>query len=134
MKEKTNKKTRDLPSGAERRRYKRVPLNLLVQHRFESLDSFLEEVASDISVGGLFLKTENPKAVGTTVYLRFALSDGLPLIEGIGEVVWCHDKPESDSSRGMGIEFVSLDEESRKLIESIVGERYAEKNEQSTVH
>jgi uncharacterized protein (TIGR02266 family) len=110
----------------ERRRHKRVPLQLLVQHRFETLQAFLEEIATDLSAGGMFLRTDSPHPVGSTIYLRFTLADGLPLIEGIGRVAWANKKPSADAVSGMGIEFVSLDDESRQLIDSIVAERAGE--------
>jgi uncharacterized protein (TIGR02266 family) len=103
------------PPGSDRRQHPRAELKLLVQHRYEDVDAFVKEVATNISVGGLFLRTEQPHDEGSTIYLRFTLVDGLPLIEGIGKV---------ERVAGMGIEFISLDDESRELIESIVTERY----------
>ncbi len=117
-----NKKTK----SRERRKHRRVPLNLLVQHRYESFGDFMQEAAEDISVGGMFLRSDKLQKVGDTIYLRFALSDGLPLIEGIGRVVRVNDGDDPQVVRGMGIEFVSMDRESRKLIESIVAERFVE--------
>jgi len=106
----------------ERRHHSRVDLDLLVQHRFASLEEFIEKLAINISAGGMFLATEEPHAKGTTIYLRFALADGLPLIEGIGRVVHVNRPGEPDRTAGMGIEFVSLDDDSRKLIDSLVAE------------
>lgn len=120
----SRKKTSTDPK--ERRRHKRVPLKLLVQHRFESLQAFLEEVATDLSAGGMFLRTDSPHPVGSTIYLRFTLADGLPLIEGIGRVAWAATKTKADTVSGMGIEFLSLDDESRQLIDSIVADRAPE--------
>ncbi|MFH1810215.1 MAG: TIGR02266 family protein [Pseudomonadota bacterium] len=116
------------PHGAssdpkDRRRHRRVPLNLLVQHRFETLEAFMEEIATDLSAGGLFLRTDSPHAIGSTIYLRFALADGMPLIEGIGRVVWASAQASADQVPGMGIEFLSLDDESRQLIDTIVAAR-----------
>ena len=111
--------------ASERRRHRRVPLQLLVQHRYDSLQSFMKEVAIDISVGGMYLKTDDPRELGSTLYLRFTLDDGLPLIEGIGKVVWSSGEQREEMPAGMGIEFVSLDDESRELINSIVSARFA---------
>ena len=112
--------------GRERRKHQRLALSLLVQHRYDSLGDFMQEAAADISVGGMFLRSEKLRQVGDTIYLRFALSDGLPLIEGIGRVVRVNPGEGDAQIKGMGIEFVSMDRESRKLIESIVAERFAE--------
>ena len=107
-------------SGAERRRFQRARLDLLVQHRYEKLQDFMQEMAIDISVGGMFVRTERPHPEGSTVYLRFALADGLALVEGIGRVVRVNPPSDSERTPGMGIEFVSLDEDSHKLIDSLV--------------
>ncbi|MBN2362017.1 MAG: TIGR02266 family protein [Deltaproteobacteria bacterium] len=112
---KTTRKPRD-----ERRHYQRADLDLLVQHRFATLEEFIEKMAINISAGGMFLATDQPREHGTTIYLRFALADGLPLIEGIGRVVHVNRPGEPDRTAGMGIEFVSLDEDSRRLIDSLV--------------
>lgn len=116
-------------AARDRRRHPRAELRLLVQHRFETVDDFVKEVATNISAGGLFLQTEQPHAEGSTVYLRFALQDGLPLIEGIGRVVRVNAAGHPGRVPGMGIEFISLDDESRQLIDTLVLERFSSEGE-----
>ena len=108
--------------GAERRKYPRVPLSLLIQYRFDTLEDFLSEYSTNISIGGMFIRTEKPKDEGTLVYLQFYLRDGAKLIEGLGRVVRVNPaEPAGDqSASGMGIEFVNFDEESMALIRQIV--------------
>ncbi len=101
---------------ADRRRYRRVPLSLLIQYRFDTLEDFLSEYSTDISMGGMFIRTEQPKEEGTLVYLQFYLRDGAKLIEGLGRVV----RVNPSDPTGMGIEFVNFDEESMELIRQIV--------------
>lgn len=107
---------------ADRRRYPRVPLSLLIQYRFDTLEDFLSEYSTDISMGGMFIRTEQPKDEGTLVYLQFYLRDGAKLIEGLGRVVRVNplDPAGGDAAAGMGIEFVNFDEESMELIRQIV--------------
>ncbi|MGI5864525.1 MAG: TIGR02266 family protein [Myxococcales bacterium] len=109
--------------GAERRKYPRAPLQLLIQYRFDTLEEFLAEYSVNISVGGVFIRTESPREEGSFVYLQFALRDGARLIEGLGKVV--HVNPPGVEGRvpGMGIEFINLDPESVLLIEEIVASR-----------
>jgi molecular chaperone DnaK len=105
---------------SDRRRFTRVPLDLLIQYRFESFDAFMSEYAADVSVGGMFVRTRDPRPIGTMIYLQFTLKDGIRLIEALGKVVRVvsgGDEP------GMGIEFVNLDEDSREMVEAIVRER-----------
>lgn len=105
--------------GAERRRHPRVPLNLLVQYRFDTFDEFMAEYAADLSEGGMFIETDEPRAVGDVVYLQFALRDGTHLIEGLGRVARIVE-PAEGRPGGMGIEFVNMDGESQDLVQQAV--------------
>lgn len=104
--------------GANKRRNRRVDLNLLVQYRFDTFDDFMSEYAADISEGGMFIETEEPRAVGDMIYLQFALRDGTRLIEGLGRVAWSSG---AGSRRpGMGIEFVNMDGGSQDLVRTVI--------------
>lgn len=112
------------PSGADKRRHPRVPLQILVQHRFDSVQDFVAKWSSDLSMGGVFLRTDEPREEGALVYLQFELESGEKLIEGLGKVVRCNPPGAGDGRTvGMGIEFVNFDEESLSLIEDIVSDR-----------
>ena len=110
--------------GVERRRYPRVPLNLLIQYRFDTFEEFMSEYASDISEGGMFIRTDEFREEGSMVYLQFALKDGTTLIEGLGRVVRVNPA-EGANTQGIGVEFVNFDEDSRSLIQAIIEERQA---------
>jgi type IV pilus assembly protein PilZ len=113
----TSKRKKD----TERRKYPRVPLSLLIQYRFDTLEDFLSEYSTNISIGGMFIRTDQPKDEGTLVYLQFYLRDGAKLIEGLGRVVRVNPSDlADDAAAGMGIEFVNFDEESMELIRQIV--------------
>ncbi len=102
-----------------RRKHERLPLELLVQFRFNSFEDFLAEYSLDISPGGMFIRTERPREMGSMIYLQFQLRDGHKLIEGLGRVCWVNEPGSKDRIPGMGIEFVNFDEESMSLIEEI---------------
>jgi uncharacterized protein (TIGR02266 family) len=106
--------------GENRRRYPRAPLKLLIQYRFDTLDDFLTEYSVDVSIGGMFIRTNAPHEEGSMVYLQFALRDGVKIIEGLGRVVRVNQPGDGDRIPGMGIEFVHLDDESKEIIEDIV--------------
>ena len=107
--------------GDERRRHERVPLSLLVQYRLNTFEDFLAEYSADISVGGMFIRTTEPREEGSMIYLQFWLNDGSKLIEGLGKVVRVNP-PGGDPKRvaGMGVEFVNFDEASMALILEII--------------
>ena len=112
----------DSTKDADRRRNPRVSLSLLIQYRFDTLEDFLSEYSTDISMGGMFIRTNTPKDEGTLVYLQFYLRDGAKLIEGLGRVVRVNSTQPAgdDAAAGMGIEFINFDEESMELIRQIV--------------
>lgn len=105
--------------GRDKRRHPRAPLSLLIQFRFDSLDDFMSEYAIDISYGGMFIRTNEPREEGSMVYLQFSLKGGAKLIEGLGRVVRVN-QPGGPQAAGMGVEFVNFDDESMALIEDIV--------------
>ena len=107
--------------GDERRRYPRSTLSILVQYRFNTFEDFLAEYSLNISLGGIFIRTEDPRAEGSIVYLQFSLQDGSRLIEGMGKVVRVN--PPGHRDTGMGVEFMSFDEESMALINDICAAR-----------
>ena len=103
----------------DRRKHPRTPLSLLVQYRFNTFEDFLAEYSLNISPGGIFIRTDEPRAEGDVIYLQFSLKDGSRLIEGMGRVVRCNPPGVEGRVAGMGIEFVSFDDESMALIEDI---------------
>jgi len=54
----------------------------------------------DLSIGGVFVSTQAPAPVGTTVKLLFALPEGEVRVEGVVRY--------ADSKKGMGVEFTRM--------------------------
>src|SRR5918996_4494898 len=104
----------------ERRRHPRAPVSVLVQYRFNTLEDFLAEYSGDLSVGGIFIRTDDAREVGSLIHLQFWLEDGTRLIEGTGRVARVIARGDPEQPAGMGVEFVSLDPESTRLIARIV--------------
>jgi uncharacterized protein (TIGR02266 family) len=111
----------------QRRRHPRAPLSLLVQYRFDTVDEFMSEYSADVSIGGMFIRTDEPRPTGSLIYLQFALKDGSKLIEGLGRVVHVTQPGAADADAGrpagMGVEFVNFDDDSQTFIEEIVAAR-----------
>jgi molecular chaperone DnaK len=112
-------------AGADRRRHDRTPLSLLVQFRFSTFEEFLAEYAVNLSPGGLFIRTEEPRAQGEVIYVQFSLKDGSRLIEGMGRVVRVNPPGVPGRPAGMGVEFLNLDPESQALVDAICAARHA---------
>ena len=117
-------KDKDAPKGAERRQAKRVDVSLDVDYARE--DNFLMTRSASItnlSSLGIFICTDKPSPVDTTLTLRFQPPQAQRPIEVEGVVAWANksddDGPDADQN-GMGIEFVNLDDETRQRLISLV--------------
>ena len=107
-------------SSSERRDTRRLPIQRQVH--YESLDDFLDDVTANISVGGMFIRTDSPLEVGTSFRLRFTLPDNDSPIDAVGEVRWVVP-PNSASGRliaGMGVCFAELSDADRRRIERML--------------
>ncbi len=107
-------------SDAERRRPPRVLVDLEVDYASE--ENYLFAYITDISATGIFVRTTSPEGPGTHLNLRFS-SEHATHIEVEGEVIWVNPyRPgiPDNLHPGMGIRFVSLDNELRdRLLELI---------------
>ena len=97
--------------GTERRHGSRTSIN----EEFATFEDFISEYASDISLTGCFLRSNDPLPIGTQVSLHFTVLDSdITIVEGVGEVV----RVEREGAEvGMGIRFYELTAESRASIE-----------------
>jgi len=102
-----------------RRKHPRVPLQLFVQVRTKDMATFLTERAPNISMGGLFLETSDLRPEGTMLYFQFTTDDDGPHIEGLGRVVRVVFGG-GGQPRGLGVEFVSVEEPSMARIAALI--------------
>ena len=107
-------------SDAERRRSPRMLVDLEVDYTSE--ENYLFAYITDISATGIFIRTTTPEAPGTQLNLRFS-SDHAEAIEVEGEVIWVNPyRPGTPDNLhpGMGIRFVSLDNELRDRLFELI--------------
>jgi type IV pilus assembly protein PilZ len=111
----------------EKRRTPRAPVSIRID--YSTVDHLFWDFASNINEGGLFVESNNPLDVGTTVQLKFFLPDLESPIETLGEVVWvgsnAFDSDQeggSPDSIGMGIQFKEIGEESKQAINLLIKE------------
>ena len=88
-----------------------------INQEFNTIDEFIAEYVTNISQGGVFIRSKNPLPVGTRVTLKFSvIVDDFETVEGEGEVVRVDNSP---GNQGMGVAFTRLTAESKKLIDHI---------------
>ncbi len=75
----------------------------------------------DISRGGCFITSPSASKVGETIELVVRLPGVSKPIVGTARVVWVRDKSVRDLPAGMGIEFVTVPEESLAAIDALSG-------------
>ena len=110
----------DQPSSTES-----TAITLRIRFKTTSLDEFINRYGTDVSPGGIFIRTKQPVEVGTSLQFDFTLADGSPLLAGLGTVAWVR---ESDPARannvpGMGLRFDKLSLESQHTHQAILAEK-----------
>jgi len=98
----------------ERRKQTRFAVKLKAV--FVSPKDFMEHYIFDLSLGGLFVETDNPLDTGKEFELRIFLLDELEPMEIPCEVMWSRKKEELTPTGeclppGMGVKFVKLSNE-----------------------
>lgn len=95
----------------DRRKFPRVRLATQVQCESATLLAF----SRDVSVGGMFIETHQPLPVGSLLTARFNLDNETAVVVAKGVVTYQVKK------FGMGVQFVDLTPEHKRLIEDYVG-------------
>src|SRR5882724_9735972 len=103
----------------------RVPVNLRIKFRSETIEQFVERYAVDVSRGGIFIRTREPLAVGTQLKFDFQLQNTSPLMAGEGTVVWIreHDPSRAGVTPGMGVRFDKLTTASQPVLDRILADK-----------
>ena len=97
------------PPTQERRRESRHLVAVAVGLRTDT--HFYEGQSDDLSPGGLFVATSNPRPVGTQVTLSFVLPSGTQITTQ-GVVRWLRESAGQSSGMGIAFEELSADDDS----------------------
>jgi uncharacterized protein (TIGR02266 family) len=79
---------------------------------------------TNVSTLGIFIRTDEPEPVGTTLKMRFTPHGADEPLQVEGRVVWVNEPDEADPSadpdNGMGVRFVDLEPELRERLVAMV--------------
>ncbi|RYZ35767.1 MAG: TIGR02266 family protein [Myxococcaceae bacterium] len=100
-----------------RRTTDRKSVGLLVKLKHESVGSFTEEFATNLSPGGMFIRSRTPQPVGTPVRFEVQIANGVRVLQGSATVRWVREVNDPAGPPGMGLQFLELDTPSRALVE-----------------
>ena len=109
---------------------RRIPLEREISFRVPRFENFVTEYSANISATGIFVRTKEPLDPGTDLNLEFKVADDWKLIKGRGRVIWIRTREEGpDKPAGMGIRFLEMDPQSRRLIHWMVDKHAREGGE-----
>lgn len=98
----------------QHRACERVPVQLAV--RFRTAHDFVQEHATNMSRGGIFIRTDDPPPLDTVVEVQLQLPDaGLPVSSAA--IVVHRQQPGSNKLAGVGVQFVDASDSFRERID-----------------
>ena len=103
---------------SERRKSERV--GLLVRVTYQTVDELFSEFARNINEGGIFIETDTPQQLGTSVALQFQLPGSDDPIEVAGTVVRISEGNDGNEPPGMALEFDELGTDARRRINALI--------------
>lgn len=92
--------------------------------RFDRFETFVQEVSQNLSRTGMFIRSEQPREVGSEFDFVLQLGEDFSLVQGRAEVVWTRLATEGpDRPPGMGIRFLGLDKTSENVLHRLIHDR-----------
>jgi type IV pilus assembly protein PilZ len=91
-------------SDEDKREHPRIPVSLRVVYL--NRGELARDLVTDLSPGGLYLRTTRPLEIGTEVDLEVLVTDEDLPIHVRGKVVWLRKPPAAHE--GMGIQFTGV--------------------------
>ena len=100
-----------------RRTTDRKAVGLLVKLKHSDVGSFIEEFATNLSPGGMFIRSRQPQPVGTPVKFEVQIAGGVRVLRGAAVVRWIRQPDDPAGPPGMGVQFTEVDGASQALID-----------------
>src|SRR4051812_4214813 len=99
--------------NSDRRAHPRHSVRILVQHHETTDAPFEVDYATDLSTGGLFIKTNATPPPGSTIHVQFAPAKDARMIEAFCRVARV-------TPQGVAAQFVEMDPTSIELLENVL--------------
>lgn len=96
-----------------------------VRLKYPDVETLVERFAPNVTLGGIFLASRDPKPVGATIRFEVSLLGGTCVLAGEGRVTWVkpYDAQAPTQPHGMGVSFTRLDPGSRDMFRRLVERR-----------
>jgi uncharacterized protein (TIGR02266 family) len=110
----------NVQDALSRRNVQRIPVQLLVD--YQANGTYLFDFCRDLGAGGVFIQTESPLPIGSSLDLTFTIPDSKETLITKGEVIWVQDnlKQRKDAFPGMGVQFSQFSDKDRKVLDEFV--------------
>jgi len=102
------------------RKHMRVPLPLVVEVKFEGEEDFQPYLLVDISWGGMYVRMDSPKPVGTKFTAQLSSLGGKKNAEITGKVVTQNKLVEGRAYPGVGLAFDVIDQDTKSQIQRMI--------------
>ena len=107
-------------SSTKSRKDTRAVVVLRARYRSPATFEYVQEACTDVSVGGMFIKSDSPVAAGTLIKLECETDGDGAKIRGVARVVWLRLEANEHGPTGMGVKFVKLESGSKDVIAKLV--------------
>ncbi len=110
-----------MPSKPHRLESRRIALHRKVVMRVPGEPGLITGFCTNLSMTGMFVRTDLPRPPATVLSFEFRLVDGAEAVRGTGLVTWIRATEEgADRPPGMGLQFLELAPSHRRLLRRIV--------------
>lgn len=101
------------------------PAPVRVRLRYAAFETFIEKFAPNVTRGGVFLASRNPRPVGEIFAFEVLLEGGEVALAGDGKVTWvkAFDPAIPNRPHGMGVQFLRLDAPSRDALNRMLARK-----------
>jgi uncharacterized protein (TIGR02266 family) len=106
-----------------------------VRLRYPDLDTFVEKYAPNVTRGGIFLASREPRPVGEVLRFEVLLRQGDPVLSGRGRVAWVKEFNPTEPHRpyGMGVQFLEVDAPARPVLDRLLERKQSRPTESQPV-
>ena len=98
---------------SDRRAHTRHSVRILVQHHENTDAPYEVDYATDLSTGGLFIKTHTAPTPGSTIHVQFAPAKDARMVEAFCRVARV-------TEQGVAAQFVQMDASSTELLQTVL--------------
>ena len=98
-----------------------------VRLRYPDLETFVDKFAPNVTRGGIFLASRDPRPVGEVLRFEVMLRQGPAVLSGEGRVTWVKPYNAAEPYRpyGMGVQFIYVDPHARPVLERLLERKNA---------